>query len=144
MICIQDKKTLRESTPDNSVAHLQEELIAVKLREAEANLSLKDLRQRVGELSQHWQRHLQVSSYIDLKVIGVGLFKCLNAGLPLVIHKLRMKSKWSTGLFIKTNTPTQLLYCTDPCQCLFWICKHNRITSIKLQLCIIKMLFVSI
>jgi hypothetical protein len=60
MYC-QDKKTLRESTPDNSVAHLQEELIAVKLREAEANLSLKDLRQRVGELSQQWQRHLQVS-----------------------------------------------------------------------------------
>lgn len=37
----EDKKTLRETTPDNSVAHLQEELIAVKLREAEANLSLK-------------------------------------------------------------------------------------------------------
>ena len=55
----EDKKTLRESTPDNSVAHLQEELIAVKLREAEANLSLKDLRQRVSELSQQWQRHLQ-------------------------------------------------------------------------------------
>jgi hypothetical protein len=60
-MCTQDKKTLRESTPDNSVAHLQEELIAVKLREAEANLSLKDLRQRVGELSQQWQRHLQVT-----------------------------------------------------------------------------------
>jgi hypothetical protein len=60
-MCLQDKKTLRESTPDNSVAHLQEELIAVKLREAEANLSLKDLRQRVGELSQQWQRHLQVT-----------------------------------------------------------------------------------
>lgn len=83
----QDKKTLRESTPDNSVAHLQEELIAVKLREAEANLSLKvrapslyykeslimsrttatgstititqDLRQRVLDLSAAWQRHLQ-------------------------------------------------------------------------------------
>lgn len=83
MICIQDKKTLRESTPDNSVAHLQEELIAVKLREAEANLSLKDLRQRVGELSQHWQRHLQVSTYVDLRVIGVGLFKFLTQDSPL-------------------------------------------------------------
>jgi len=93
---IQDKKTLRESTPDNSVAHLQEELIAVKLREAEANLSLKDLRQRVGELSQHWQRHLQVSTYINLKVIGVGLFKFLNAGLRIVICKLSTKSKQST------------------------------------------------
>ncbi|KAJ8876366.1 hypothetical protein PR048_020811 [Dryococelus australis] len=63
-----DKKTLRETTPDNSVAHLQEELIAVKLREAEANLSLKDLRQRVGELSAQWQRHLQRSEvYLSLQ-----------------------------------------------------------------------------
>lgn len=33
----EDKKKLRESVVDNSVAHLQEELIAVKLREAEGN-----------------------------------------------------------------------------------------------------------
>ncbi|XP_030380701.1 ecotropic viral integration site 5 ortholog isoform X3 [Scaptodrosophila lebanonensis] len=54
----EDKKTLRESTPDNSVAHLQDELIASKLREAEASLSLKDLKQRVQELSTQWQRQL--------------------------------------------------------------------------------------
>lgn len=56
----EDKKTLRETTPDNSVAHLQDELIASKLREAEASLSLKDLKQRVQELNTQWQRHLQV------------------------------------------------------------------------------------
>lgn len=56
----EDKKTLRETTPDNSVAHLQDELIASKLREAEASLSLKDLKQRVQELSTQWQRQLQV------------------------------------------------------------------------------------
>lgn len=56
----EDKKTLRETTPDNSVAHLQDELIASKLREAEASLSLKDLKQRVQELSAQWQRQLQV------------------------------------------------------------------------------------
>lgn len=55
----EDKKTLREITPDNSVAHLQDELIASKLREAEASLSLKDLKQRVQELSNQWQRQLQ-------------------------------------------------------------------------------------
>jgi hypothetical protein len=75
VICTQDKKTLRESTPDNSVAHLQEELIAVKLREAEANLSLKDLRQRVGELSQQWQRHLQVSVQNVMRAIHVRVCK---------------------------------------------------------------------
>lgn len=55
----EDKKRLRETTIDNSVAHLQEELIASKLREAEASLSLKDLKQRVMELSSQWQRQLQ-------------------------------------------------------------------------------------
>lgn len=59
----EDKKTLRETTPDNSVAHLQDELIASKLREAEASLSLKDLKQRVQELSTQWQRQLQVSVF---------------------------------------------------------------------------------
>lgn len=54
----EDKKRLRETTTDNSVAHLQDELIASKLREAEASLSLKDLKQRVMELSSQWQRHL--------------------------------------------------------------------------------------
>lgn len=57
----EDKKTLRETTPDNSVAHLQDELIASKLREAEATLSLKDLKQRVQELNTQWQKQLQVS-----------------------------------------------------------------------------------
>ncbi|XP_030026753.1 ecotropic viral integration site 5 ortholog isoform X5 [Manduca sexta] len=54
-----ENKSLRRQRVDNNVAHLQDELIAVKLREAEANLSLKDLRQRVSELSDAWQRHLQ-------------------------------------------------------------------------------------
>ena len=55
----EDKKKLREMKPDNSVAHLQDELIASKLREAEATLSLKDLKQRVQELRSQWQRQLQ-------------------------------------------------------------------------------------
>lgn len=38
---------------------MQDELIASKLREAEASLSLKELKQRVQELSQQWQRQLQ-------------------------------------------------------------------------------------
>lgn len=59
----EDKKRLREITTDNSVAHLQDELIASKLREAEANLSLKDLKQRVQELSAQWQKQLQVCLY---------------------------------------------------------------------------------
>ena len=40
--------------PDHCVANLQEELVSVKMREAEANLSLKEMRQRLGEIEQQW------------------------------------------------------------------------------------------
>ena len=50
----QANKKLQEE-PGHSVEALQDELIAVKLREAEANLSLKELRHTVNELEDHWQ-----------------------------------------------------------------------------------------
>ncbi|XP_054067424.1 ecotropic viral integration site 5 protein homolog isoform X9 [Rissa tridactyla] len=51
------------SLPDEeNVARLQEELIAVKLREAEALMGLKELRQQVKDLEEHWQRHLARTS----------------------------------------------------------------------------------
>ncbi|XP_019490131.1 PREDICTED: ecotropic viral integration site 5 protein homolog, partial [Hipposideros armiger] len=51
------------SFPDeNNIARLQEELIAVKLREAEAIMGLKELRQQVRDLEEHWQRHLARTS----------------------------------------------------------------------------------
>lgn len=44
------------SLPDEeNLARLQEELIAVKLREAEALTGLKELRQQVKDLEEHWQ-----------------------------------------------------------------------------------------
>lgn len=44
------------SLPDEeNVARLQEEVIAVKLREAEALMGLKELRQQVKDLEDHWQ-----------------------------------------------------------------------------------------
>lgn len=57
---LQDRKREREDIPENSVASLQEELAASKLREAESHLALKDLRSKVGELSAMWQKHLKV------------------------------------------------------------------------------------
>lgn len=39
-----EARKLRERVPENEVASLQEELAAAKLREAEANLALKELR----------------------------------------------------------------------------------------------------
>ena len=59
MVKEEEQKKMREDTPDPSVAHLQEELIAVRLREAEVNLALKDLRHRVQELTQLWTKHVQ-------------------------------------------------------------------------------------
>jgi hypothetical protein len=40
---------------DTNVVRLQEELIAVKLREAEAVTGQKELRQQVRDLEEHWQ-----------------------------------------------------------------------------------------
>merc|ERR1711899_462142 len=61
----EEKKKLREAVPDNNVASLQEELAAAKLREAEANLALKDLKAKVAELSTMWKKHLQQRSETD-------------------------------------------------------------------------------
>ncbi|XP_013816812.1 ecotropic viral integration site 5 protein homolog isoform X6 [Apteryx mantelli] len=55
----QQQQWRNSSLPDEeNVARLQEELIAVKLREAEALVGLKELRQQVKDLEEHWQRHL--------------------------------------------------------------------------------------
>lgn len=47
------------------MASLQEELAAAKLREAEANLALKDLKAKVAELSSMWKKHLQQRAEAD-------------------------------------------------------------------------------
>lgn len=47
------------------MASLQEELAAAKLREAEANLALKDLKAKVAELSTMWKKHLQQRAEAD-------------------------------------------------------------------------------
>ena len=44
-----------QSEPTTEIQSLQEELIACKLREAEANLSMKELRQKVTDLEKYWQ-----------------------------------------------------------------------------------------
>lgn len=52
------------SLPDEeNVARLQEELIAVKLREAEALMGLKELRQQVKDLEEHWQVYVAIYCY---------------------------------------------------------------------------------
>uniref|UniRef100_A0A8C3J1N0 Ecotropic viral integration site 5 n=1 Tax=Calidris pygmaea TaxID=425635 RepID=A0A8C3J1N0_9CHAR len=59
----QQQQWRNSSLPDEeNVARLQEELIAVKLREAEALTGLKELRQQVKDLEEHWQRHLARTS----------------------------------------------------------------------------------
>lgn len=53
--CLFQLNTQIQQAPSNDVQCLQEELIAVKLREAEANLSLKEMRQTVSDLDTNWQ-----------------------------------------------------------------------------------------
>ena len=90
----EDKKTLRETTPDNSVAHLQDELIASKLREAEASLSLKDLKQRVQELNSQWQRHLQVITFCESRLIKFEIYEknnILQRSREMTVCKLQIQ-----------------------------------------------------
>ena len=61
MFELQDLKREREDIPENNIASLQEELAASKLREAESNLALKDLRSKVSDLNTMWQKHLKVT-----------------------------------------------------------------------------------
>ena len=44
--------------PEDSIASLQEELAASKLREAESNLALKDLKSKVGAWNTMWLKHI--------------------------------------------------------------------------------------
>lgn len=55
--------------PQNQIASLQEELTVYKMRHAEAEMSINDLRQRLSELNRQWQEHdricQQSSSFND-------------------------------------------------------------------------------
>jgi chromosome segregation ATPase len=67
---------------DDEMQRLQDELVACKLREAEANLSMKEFEQRLNQLERHWQHFLCESrsdtdgkspSQPDLKETVMGL-----------------------------------------------------------------------
>lgn len=78
-------KRLREHEPSEGIAGLQEELISVKMREAEANLSIKEMRQRLSELEQQWAVSHVVHLVNELtkiqKYIHVRTFDPSSAGL---------------------------------------------------------------
>lgn len=60
---------------ENNIVRLQEELIAAKLREAEALMGLKELRQQVKDLEEHWQvslEHLIMMRKYDLCIVQMG------------------------------------------------------------------------
>jgi len=69
---------------ENNVVRLQEELIGVKLREAEALTGLKELRQQVRDLEDHWQvnihTHIDSCFFLNIAVcvIPTSLLRCCN------------------------------------------------------------------
>ena len=71
----QENKKLRETVPENEVASLQEQLAAAKLREAEANLALKELRAKVAELSGMWQKHLKRKNLVREWMLSPNAFR---------------------------------------------------------------------
>ncbi|CAF1399863.1 unnamed protein product [Adineta ricciae] len=46
-----------QSTPNSEIAALHEELTLVKMRDAEAQVNLNELRQRIADLNREWQLH---------------------------------------------------------------------------------------
>uniref|UniRef100_A0A1I8B126 Rab-GAP TBC domain-containing protein n=1 Tax=Meloidogyne hapla TaxID=6305 RepID=A0A1I8B126_MELHA len=53
-------KRFKECPPEGGVAAIQEELIRVKMREAESSLSLKEMRQKLADFEQQWQAFMQL------------------------------------------------------------------------------------
>ena len=54
-VCTIQENCELQRDPSEELAQLQEELVACKLREAEANLSMKELRQKVTDVERHWE-----------------------------------------------------------------------------------------
>ena len=44
-------------TPNSEIAALHEELTLVKMRDAETQVNLNELRQRIADLNREWQLH---------------------------------------------------------------------------------------
>jgi hypothetical protein len=59
LLHLQQENDKLQREPVMTIVGLQEELIAVKLREAEANLSMKEMRKMINDLQQAYD----VSSY---------------------------------------------------------------------------------
>ncbi|CAF3535619.1 unnamed protein product [Rotaria sordida] len=54
---LSDENRRLQSTPNSELASLQEELTLVKMRDAEAQVNLNELRQRIADLNREWQFH---------------------------------------------------------------------------------------
>lgn len=55
--CFPQNNRRLQDTPHAEIAALQEELTLVKMRDAEAQVNMNELRQRIAELNREWQLH---------------------------------------------------------------------------------------
>ncbi|CAF1058626.1 unnamed protein product [Didymodactylos carnosus] len=56
---LNDENRRLQETPQIEIASLQEELTLVKMRDAEANVNMNELKQRIADLNREWQIHDQ-------------------------------------------------------------------------------------
>jgi chromosome segregation ATPase len=56
IISLKENRRL-QSTPNSEIASLQEELTLVKMRDAEAQVNMNEVRQRIADLNREWQLH---------------------------------------------------------------------------------------
>ena len=73
-----------------SLFYVQDELITVKLREAEANLSLKEMKARVQDLEETWDRHQEKQR--EWESNGKVIFMQITMSRPIHRHQEKRKS----------------------------------------------------
>jgi septal ring factor EnvC (AmiA/AmiB activator) len=56
LISLKENRRL-QSKPNSEIASLQEELTLVKMRDAEAQVNMNEVRQRIADLNREWQLH---------------------------------------------------------------------------------------
>ena len=85
--------------PSEELRNLQEELVACKLREAEANLSMKELRQKVTDVERHWEvcgalYLLLWYSHMYLRFGDTSDYMDTSLCQQMMFHWIQVVSKW--------------------------------------------------
>uniref|UniRef100_A0A7I4Z190 Rab-GAP TBC domain-containing protein n=1 Tax=Haemonchus contortus TaxID=6289 RepID=A0A7I4Z190_HAECO len=85
---------------------LQEELISVKMREAESNLAVKEMRQRLDELEQYWAKyvHARMSDFSYSTFSSDSTAASSEPSSPIPLNLARSRFAKITAPFVGTSS----------------------------------------